>query len=154
MPGGQEVLFSDTVGFIQKLPTQLVAAFRATLEEIKDATMLLHIVDASHPSAAAQVDAVNSVLEDLEVKNVPSLTVWNKIDACANPEAVMNVASRRQGTVCVSATENIGMGDLMDAIMEKLQKAMIPMSVRIPYSKGDLVDEIYRAGCCIARRIF
>lgn len=146
MPGGQEVLFSDTVGFIQKLPTQLVAAFRATLEEIKDATLLLHIVDASHPSAAAQVDAVNSVLEDLEVKNVPSLTVWNKIDACANPEAVMNVASKRQGTVCISATENIGMGDLMDAIMEKLQKAMIPMSVRIPYSKGDLVDEIYRAG--------
>jgi len=79
LPGGQEVLFSDTVGFIQRLPTQLIAAFRATLEEIKDASLLLHVVDASHPNAAAQVDAVNKVLDELEVQNIPTLTVWNKL---------------------------------------------------------------------------
>jgi len=79
LPGGQEVLFSDTVGFIQSLPTQLIAAFRATLEEIKDASLLLHVVDASHPNAAAQVDAVNKVLDELEVQNIPTLTVWNKL---------------------------------------------------------------------------
>ena len=148
MPGGQEILFSDTVGFIQKLPTQLVAAFRATLEEIKDATLLLHVVDASHPSAAAQVDAVNKVLDQLEVRNIPSLTVWNKIDACANPEAVLSVAARRKETVCVSAIKPYGMDDLLDAILEKLQKAMmmIHMTVQIPYTQGDLVDEIYRSG--------
>lgn len=146
MPGGQEILFSDTVGFIQKLPTQLVAAFRATLEEIKDASLLLHVVDASHPSAAAQVDAVNKVLEDLEVQNIPSLTVWNKIDACANPEAVMSVASKRQETVCVSATESYGIDDLLDAITQQLQKKMLNMVVLIPYNKGDLVDEIHRSG--------
>jgi GTP-binding protein HflX len=148
MPGGQEILFSDTVGFIQKLPTQLVAAFRATLEEITDATLLLHVVDASHPSAAAQVDAVNKVLDQLEVRNIPSLTVWNKIDACANPEAVLSVAARRKETVCVSAIKPYGMDDLLDAILEKLQKAMmmIHMTVQIPYTQGDLVDEIYRSG--------
>ncbi len=146
MPGGQEILFSDTVGFIQKLPTQLVAAFRATLEEIKDASLLLHVVDASHPSAAAQVDAVNKVLEDLEVQNIPALTVWNKIDACANPEAVMSVASKRQETVCVSATESYGIDDLLDAITQQLQKKMLNMVVLIPYNKGDLVDEIHRSG--------
>jgi len=70
-----------SVGFIQKLPTQLVAAFRATLEEIRDASLLLHVVDVSHPSAAAQVDAVNKVLKELEVVNVPSITVWNKVRA-------------------------------------------------------------------------
>lgn len=146
MSGGQEILFSDTVGFIQKLPTQLVAAFRATLEEIKDATLLLHVVDASHPSAAAQVDAVNKVLDDLEVQNIPSLTVWNKIDACANPEAVMSVANRRRETVCVSATESYGIDDLLDAIIEQLQKKMVQMNVLIPYTQGDLVDEIHRSG--------
>lgn len=146
MPGGQEVLFSDTVGFIQKLPTQLVAAFRATLEEIKDATLLLHIVDASHPSAAAQVDAVNKVLDDLEVQNIPSLTVWNKIDACANPEAVLSVADKRKETVCVSATETYGIDTLLETIMEQLQKKMTNMFVLIPYTQGDLVDEIHRAG--------
>ena len=66
-------------GFIQKLPTQLVAAFRATLEEIKDASLLLHCVDVSHPNAAAQIEAVNAVLEELGVQNIPTLTVWNKV---------------------------------------------------------------------------
>ena len=79
MSGGQEVLLSDTVGFIQKLPTQLVAAFRATLEEIAEATLLMHVVDASHPAAAAQTAAVNAVLKDLGVLHVPSITVWNKV---------------------------------------------------------------------------
>lgn len=146
MPKGQEVLFSDTVGFIQKLPTQLVAAFRATLEEIKDATMLLHVVDVSHPSAAAQVDAVNKVLEELEVRNIPTFTVWNKVDACANPDAVMDVASRRDGTVCISARECVGINDLLDMCSLQLQKAMVRMFVQIPYTHGDLVDEVHRAG--------
>ena len=73
-----QALFTDTVGFIQKLPTQLVAAFRATLEEIGDASLLLHLVDCSHPNAAAQADAVTAVLDDLDVQHIPILTVWNK----------------------------------------------------------------------------
>lgn len=79
MPGGQEILISDTVGFIQKLPTQLVAAFRATLEEISEASLLMHVVDASHPAAGAQIAAVNAVLEELGASSIPTITVWNKV---------------------------------------------------------------------------
>jgi GTP-binding protein HflX len=149
LPGGQEVLFSDTVGFIQRLPTQLIAAFRATLEEIKDASLLLHVVDASHPNAAAQVDAVNKVLDELEVKNIPMLTVWNKIDACSNPQAVLSVGAGRKGTVCVSATEEYGIDDLLESILGQLEEKMSEMVVLIPYTKGDLVDEVYRAGVVV-----
>lgn len=146
MPGGKEVLLSDTVGFIQKLPTQLVAAFNATLEEIKDAALLLHVVDASHTSAAAQVDAVNNVLKDLGVINVPTLTVWNKLDACADPDAVAAVASRREGTVCVSGLSGNGVENLLGAVSTRLQNAMKSVRVLIPYAQGDLVEEIHRCG--------
>ena len=71
MPGGRELLFTDTVGFIQKLPTEIVAAFRATLEEILDANLLLHVVDTTHPQAAAQVEAVEDTLAELEVEHLP-----------------------------------------------------------------------------------
>lgn len=169
------------------MPTQLVAAFRATLEEIRDASLLLHVVDASHPSAAAQVDAVNKVLKDLEVVNVPTITVWNKVrlrlfivilfsifscqnrgaviisyinsifpsffsfslvqvDACADPVAVEAVASRRDGTVCVSALTGRGVESLLGQTAARLEEAMIPVQVLIPYSQGDLVDEIHRCG--------
>ena len=82
-----QALFTDTVGFIQKLPTQLVAAFRATLEEIGDASLLLHLVDCSHPNAAAQADAVTAVLDDLDVQHIPILTVWNKARPHSSPRA-------------------------------------------------------------------
>jgi GTP-binding protein HflX len=146
MPGGQEVLVSDTVGFIQKLPTQLVAAFRATLEEINNASLLLHVVDSSHPYAAAQVDAVNKILEELGVSDIPSLTVWNKVDACANPDAVVDVASRRDATVCISATHGTGISALLDAIARQLSKTMVRVNVCVPYDRGDIIGEIHRTG--------
>jgi len=87
LPDGKEVLVTDTVGFIQRLPTNLVAAFRATLEEIKDSTLLLHVVDVSSPLAGAQVAAVERVLKELGADDVPRITAWNKIDAlCADDE--------------------------------------------------------------------
>ncbi len=79
-----QALFTDTVGFIQKLPTSLIAAFRATLEEISDATLLLHVVDVSQANAAAQVDAVMGVLDELNVRHLPVITVWNKVKGLAN----------------------------------------------------------------------
>ena len=87
LPDGKEVLVTDTVGFIQRLPTNLVAAFRATLEEIKDSTLLLHVVDVSSPLAGAQVAAVERVLKELGADDVPRITAWNKIDAlCSSDE--------------------------------------------------------------------
>src|SRR5262249_31324196 len=80
LPGGQHVLFTDTVGFIQKLPTELVAAFRATLEEIREATLLLHVLDITHPNAEQQTQTVLDTLKELDADNRPILTVLNKVD--------------------------------------------------------------------------
>lgn len=148
MPGGQEVLLSDTVGFIQKLPTQLVAAFRATLEEIKEASILLHVVDASHPCAAAQVDAVRGVLKDIGAHNIPSITVWNKVDACWDPDMVKAVAEQRESTVCVSAMTGDGIPDLLATVGERLRDQLHSKvhELLVPYTHGDLVEEVHRCG--------
>jgi GTPase len=80
MPGGRELLFTDTVGFIQKLPTDIVEAFRATLEEITEADIIVHVVDVTHPNAAAQMESVAEILAELEVEHLPQITALNKID--------------------------------------------------------------------------
>jgi len=151
--GGTECLITDTVGFIQKLPTQLVAAFRATLEEITEASLLLHIVDASSPAAAAQVDAVNKVLKEIigdKQDSFPQLTVWNKVDACAEPGAIKAVAAARPGTICISALTGDGLAELEQAISSKLQEQMVEISCLVPYNRGDIVEEIHRTGAVIA----
>ena len=98
LPNGKDVLVTDTVGFIQNLPTELVAAFRATLEEIVDSTMLVHVVDISSPLAGAQVAAVDTVLKELGASDIPRVTVWNKSDASIasgkDPEALAEEARR------------------------------------------------------------
>jgi GTP-binding protein HflX len=144
--GGRNALFSDTVGFIQKLPTQLVAAFRATLEEVKEASLLVHVVDVSHPQAAAQVDAVNKVLAELGAANVPTLTAWNKLDACADGAAVRAVAARRDGTVAVSARTGEGLEELLAAVAARLADVMVRLTALVPYAQGELVEEAHRCG--------
>jgi GTP-binding protein HflX len=89
MPGGREVLFTDTVGFIQKLPPDIVAAFRATLEEIAEADLLLHVVDATHPNAVAQMESVNDILAQLEIDHLPQVVALNKIDLLAPDDDVV-----------------------------------------------------------------
>ena len=88
LPGGHEALFTDTVGFIQKLPTQLVAAFRATLEEIAEADLLIHVVDITHPNASAQFQAVEETLHEISAGEIPVITALNKTDALENPEDI------------------------------------------------------------------
>eukprot|EP00200_Dunaliella_tertiolecta_P002918 CAMPEP_0202349620 /NCGR_PEP_ID=MMETSP1126-20121109/7035_1 /ASSEMBLY_ACC=CAM_ASM_000457 /TAXON_ID=3047 /ORGANISM="Dunaliella tertiolecta, Strain CCMP1320" /LENGTH=567 /DNA_ID=CAMNT_0048941459 /DNA_START=1727 /DNA_END=3430 /DNA_ORIENTATION=- len=146
LKGNQEVLISDTVGFIQKLPTQLVAAFRATLEEITDASVLLHLVDISHPNAAAQCDAVLQVLDELDMGSIPVVTAWNKADACPDPDQVRKVAARRRDTVCISGLTGEGLEPLMDLISAKLAQSMVEVEVYLPYSAGDVLDEIHTRG--------
>ena len=98
LANGKDVLVTDTVGFIQRLPTNLVAAFRATLEEIRDSTLLLHVVDASSPLAGAQVAAVEAVLRDLGAEDIPRVTVWNKVDAMdEDADADVDVDARDSG---------------------------------------------------------
>lgn len=146
LPSGQEVLFTDTVGFIQKLPTQIVAAFRATLEEIQDADVLLHVVDATHPQAAAQIEAVEDTLAELEIDHLPMVVALNKADLLpegADPIADLGV---EDPAVLVSAQTGAGMDALLTTLEAALTQYLQPLHVLLPYQRGDLVGLLYERG--------
>ena len=134
---GREVILSDTVGFISDLPTQLVAAFRATLEEVLSADVIVHVRDISHPETEAQRDDVISILADLgvdESRNV--IEVWNKIDQVVDPEPLRTAAARREDTVVTSALSDAGLQPLLDAIEEALSKGLKTEAVTVSHSEG------------------
>lgn len=145
MPGGREVLFTDTVGFIQKLPTQIVAAFRATLEEIIEADVLLHVVDATHPNAAAQYEAVEDTLAELEVDHLPTVVALNKIDLLDACVEAADLGIDRPA-VAVSALTGEGMDDLLVAVEAAVVQYLRPLHVLLPYERGDLLSMIYERG--------
>jgi len=123
LPSGRVVLVSDTVGFIRKLPHHLVAAFRATLEEAVQSTLLLHVVDASHPNRAAQIAAVEAVLRDLHVDETrPIITVLNKIDRVTDTAALREMVARRRDTIYLSALTGDGIPQLLDLIERVLAR--------------------------------
>ncbi len=146
LPGGYQALFTDTVGFIQKLPTTLVAAFRATLEEIAEADLLLHIVDISHPNAMNQAEAVHQTLEELDADHVPIITVLNKIDRLSNPEAARRAVERFPQAVAISALTGAGIGDMLKHIRSELYETLTPILVRLPYQKGQLISLFHEFG--------
>lgn len=146
LPEGHIVLLTDTVGFIQKLPTQLVAAFRATLEEISEADLLLHVVDISHPGALAQWQSVNDTLADLHAEGIPTLTVLNKIDILTNPDSLFPENDHQPSTISISALENIGISTLLSAIEKELFFSFIPINVLLPYQQGKLISLMYEQG--------
>jgi GTP-binding protein HflX len=119
LPGGQAVLLSDTVGFIRKLPHQLVAAFQATLEEVVEADLLLHVIDISHPGWREQEQAVEIILEELQVAIKPLIRVYNKVDKLPHPDAVAFLA-RRPKRVTTSAVTGAGLEDLKAALAETI----------------------------------
>ena len=146
LPGGHDVLFSDTVGFIQKLPAQLVAAFRATLEEIAEADLLLHVVDITHPNARAQSIAVDQALKEIEADDIPNVHVLNKIDKLQDPEAARRSLDNFQDSVAVSALNGLGIDDLMEAIETQLFETFIPIKIRLPYQQGQLISLFHEQG--------
>ncbi|XP_077247994.1 GTP-binding protein, HflX isoform X2 [Tasmannia lanceolata] len=143
MNNGKEFLLTDTVGFIQKLPTTLVAAFRATLEEISESSLLVHVVDISHPLAQQQIDAVDKVLSDLDVASVPKLMVWNKVDKASDPHKVRMEADK-SGAICISALNGDGLTDFCNAVQEKLKDSMVWVEAFVPYDKGELLSTIHQ----------
>lgn len=146
MVGGREVLFTDTVGFIQKLPTQIVAAFRATLEEITNADVLLHVVDATHPNAMAQVEAVEQTLAELEVDHLPMVVALNKADLLppdVDPIAEFGI---EDPAVLVSAQKGQGMPALMQQIEKVMIQYMQPIRILLPYQRGDLLSLFHERG--------
>jgi GTP-binding protein HflX len=157
LPGGHMVLFTDTVGFIQKLPTQLVAAFRATLEEITEADALLHVVDVTHPDAVAQAQTVMDTLDELGAGQKPVVVALNKSDRLPkNAEAAgaddgLHVPRfTPQGIlsdgVPISALRKTGLAELLSEVEEVLYERMAPIKVRLPYKAGDLMALFRREG--------
>jgi len=143
LPGGETVLLSDTVGFVRKLPHQLVESFRSTLEEVVDADLLVHIVDASSPEAERQVAAVRSVLRELGAGELPELLVANKLDV-ADPEAL--VALKGLGAVAVSAATGEGVEEFLERLVSRLRALNAVVELSVPYERGDVLAALHREG--------
>ncbi len=144
LPGGETVLCSDTVGFVQRLPHQLVEAFQSTLEEVREADLLVHVVDATAPDAEAQIAAVRSVLDEIDAGDLPELLVVNKVDA-AEPDRVREL-TRAPGTVAVSARTGEGVDELVGAIGDRLRALSAPVELVVPYDRGDVLAALHRDG--------
>ena len=146
LPSGRTVLFTDTVGFIQKLPTTLVAAFRATLEEIIEADVLLHVVDISHANAIQHIDSVEDTLAEIDVPNIPRILVWNKIDSYQPDQFPSNPNTDiYDATVPVSALTGTNLPELLQIIDETLQGRLISGKFLIPFQRGELISRLHES---------
>jgi GTP-binding protein HflX len=146
LPGGHAALFTDTVGFIQKLPTQLVAAFRATLEEIAEADLLLHVVDSTHVNVRQQVEAVHQTLAEIQAGHIPVLTVLNKIDRLDAPELALQALRDFPNSVAISALTGLGIDELLNAVNEQLFERLVSVAVHLPYQQGGLISQFHESG--------
>ena len=143
LPNGTECLLSDTVGFINKLPHDLVNAFRSTLDEVSDADLILHVIDSSSDYYEVQIRVVEEVLGTLSALETPRIEVYNKID---KPEA----KPRREAGVCISAADKSGIPELLVAIEEALSKTQVKIEFVVPYEKYDAMQEIRQAGTILS----
>lgn len=143
---GREALLADTVGFIRKLPHQLVAAFRATLEEVQEADVLLHVVDASDADAREHMAAVEAVLDELHVLDKPVVTAFNKLDAAENPREIDEWALSTPGGVAISAVRKLNFDELRQALADALPGALERHTFHIPYSAGGVLSALQEQG--------
>jgi GTP-binding protein HflX len=145
-PDGRTYTLSDTVGFVQSLPHQLVEAFRSTLEEVGEADVLMHVVDVSHPDPEGQVAAVRVVLAEIDgIDAVRELVVLNKADV-ADPDTIARMQRREPGAIVVSAHTGAGLDELRDALAELLPRPTVAVDVVVPYTRGDLVSRAHDEG--------
>ena len=144
LPGGEAILISDTVGFIRKLPHQLVESFQSTLEVVADADLLVHVVDASNHDPEGQMEAVRTVLADIEADQVPELLVFNKCDIAREQADLF--AAGIPGSVACSALTGEGLDRVFIAIADRLRETDRAIEFDIPYERGDVVAGIHRAG--------
>lgn len=149
LPGGGYAVISDTVGFIQNLPPQLIASFRATLEELEQADLLLHVVDAAHSAAREQYAAVKDILEELGLREKPSLLVLNKADLLSGSVDLAAWGLAEEDAVVTSAQTGAGLGALRARIARRLGMAVCEVEVELPFSEGRLVALFRREGFLI-----
>jgi GTP-binding protein HflX len=145
LPGGTPVVIADTVGFIRALPHELVAAFKSTLTEAREATLLLHVIDASDARRAEHMAQVDAVLADIGAKEIPQILVYNKIDRLELAPRVDRDADGRIAAVWISAAEGAGLSDLREAITERLARSTRRARLKIPASGGALRSRLYAA---------
>ena len=145
LPHGHEALVSDTVGFVRDLPHELVEAFMSTLEEISDADLLIHIVDASDPDPDHQLNSVRAVLSEIGADSVDELRVFNKIDA-ADELTVRRLRALHPEAVFISAKTGEGIDELLDAIVSGLDARTVELVLEIPYNKGDVLADVHASG--------
>lgn len=151
LPSNQQVVVSDTVGFIKKLPHQLVASFRSTLDEVREADLLLHVIDASHPQMKEQTESVEIVLEEIGAAEKPRLSVFNKIDA-ASKEQINRLRKRYQDGIFISAFKGLGIDELVNKIDDIATASMTRIELVISYTRGDLVEKIHRLGRVVSEK--
>lgn len=149
LPGGRNVLLTDTVGFVQKLPHQLVEAFKSTLEVVAEADLLLHVVDASSVDPDAQIEAVRAVLREIGAGDVPELLVWNKADRTM--EAARR-AERHPGSVAVSALTGDGIDRLVLTLGDRLAATTSTVELLVPFERGDVLAKVHRDGEVVEER--
>jgi GTP-binding protein HflX len=145
LPGGETALLSDTVGFVRRLPHELVEAFRSTLEEVIEADLLVHVVDASAIDADARIDAVHDVLNEIGAGDVPRLLAWNKSDL-ADSDVVKGRVAEHRGSVAVSAATSDGIPELLTAIGDRLRALARIVELVVPYERGDVLAALHREG--------
>jgi len=143
LEGGTEVLFTDTVGFIHKLPHHLVRAFRATLEELKYADILLHVVDSSSPAYRQQMDVVYETLQKLDCMGKPIVTALNKSDLPGIATSNLTVDANAQYTMPISAATGENLQEMLLALEKVLQSMRKQIAVLIPYSEGNLTNQVH-----------
>jgi GTP-binding protein HflX len=146
LPDGWAILLTDTVGFIRNLPHDLVAAFRATLEEVSEADFLIHVVDASHMQAELQVEAVQEVLDELGAGGKPTITVYNKSDLVQDQYRLRELVTQTSNSCYVSARKAEGIPALIERIVATLRSLLVSVELEIPYDRSELVAQCYEYG--------
>lgn len=141
--GGYKILVSDTVGFIRKLPHHLVASFRSTLEETREADLLLHVIDISSPSFIEQMETVRQVMKDLKIDDKPVLNVFNKIDRCSDDVNVAMIREDYKPCVVISAQRNIFINELKQKIVEFASRKIVQMDVSLPIERQKDIARLY-----------
>jgi GTP-binding protein HflX len=151
LPDGRPILISDTVGFVRRLPHHLVEAFRSTLEEVRQADLLLHLVDTCDAEPEEQIAAVHAVLEQIGARQVPELLVLNKTDS-VDAGTLARLQNLHPEAVPVSALTGTGIAGLVDALSERLVSDVTLVRLEIPYARADIVAAAHREGEVVAEK--
>jgi GTP-binding protein HflX len=144
-PSGREFTLADTVGFVRRLPHQLVEAFRSTLEEVKESDLILHVVDGSHPDPEGQLQAVRQVLAEIDAHDIPEIVVINKADL-ADPLVLSRIQRREKHSVAISALTGLGLPELIQLLEDEVPRPSELVRVVVPYDAGRLVARIHDEG--------